>query len=432
MRKLHFNFQKKPTTFLNTNMSSFATLETQPGFPMPDFPRETDGHYGGRCKESDVNSLVKYIINKEDWTSKIDDDEAINEWAKKLWGDEEQPDVLRYAVDECRWRRDQWQGAVGTPAAFCKAGLVLKRDGINQALRSSIMLDLDVLRRDQEKSMSTMAVHPKYKKIVQLVHPSLYCYQKGMTHVLPNVGADVVAAPAWNKFLGYQGVANSDAPVKPDTKGLRNNVRSYRRRLGEEEPPTAAECSLYQWLPSEFFVSTSPSVEEPTKCKINSYINNLHPIKYAGLYDKIGELFVEVLPMMEEVLAEVNDGGKVRKMRPRFKSITRPVWRPYLGEPKPKVKELPIPSFSRPSYTGAKKPVTLHDRPLQVIVKLISMELKPDTAPEPDFKAMDIDERHAYWNRECPNYFETGHWHVEGTLDERIVASACCYLTPKM
>ena len=47
---------------------------------------------------------------------------------------------------------------------------------------------------------------------------------------------------------------------------------------------------------------------------------------------------------------------------------------------------------------------------MQVIVKLLSLELEPDN----------VDLRTSYYNG--------GSWHVEGTPEEGIVASACCYL----
>lgn len=53
--------------------------------------------------------------------------------------------------------------------------------------------------------------------------------------------------------------------------------------------------------------------------------------------------------------------------------------------------------------------MSLRDRPVQVIVKLASLEL--DTSRGEDESS-------------CPG----GVWHVEGTLDEKIVATSCCYL----
>jgi len=100
-----------------------------------------------------------------------------------------------------------------------------------------------------------------------------------------------------------------------------------------------------------------------------------------------------------------------------------------MSTPQPKEKKIvepTIPNFSLPKYTTKAKAVNLKDRPLQVIVKLISMELEPEE--EPAFDSMTSEQQLEYFSRERSDYFEGGHWHVEGTHDERIVASACCYL----
>ncbi|KAL3911180.1 MAG: hypothetical protein SGARI_001763 [Bacillariaceae sp.] len=404
------------------NMDTFATLSTPSGFPMPDIPRKTDRRGFSNNRENDVDECVQKILLQEDWTSKIFDEEAIKEWSEEYWSCQNDG-ILRYAVDECRWRHEAWKDRVGTPVVICKAGPVLARDDTSQELRASMMNDLKFLRQEEEESMSTMARHPKYEKILHLVHPSLYAYEKGVTHVLPDADAEAVKSPSWDKFLGFGGITNTDKPFRTDEKGLRNDpMYSNPYRRFKQEPPTAAECSQYQWLPSEFFVASGTENTVPTCC-INSYINNLHPIKYKGLYDKIGDLFVEALPVMEELLSEVNDEGNVRKQKPRFIATERSRRRESAAIPKV---ELPVPWFSPPTYTSQKQTVALHDRPLQVIVKLISMELKPEE--EHDYDAMTREERMEHYRREEPHFFEGGHWHVEGTLDERIVASACCYL----
>lgn len=97
--------------------------------------------------------------------------------------------------------------------------------------------------------------------------------------------------------------------------------------------------------------------------------------------------------------------------------------------PQPEEKQIvepPIPNFSPPKYATKAKYANLKDRPLQVIVKLISMELKPDR--EEYSPPMTDEQLLTFCNRESPHCFYEGHWHVEGTHDERIVASACCYL----
>eukprot|EP00978_Attheya_sp_CCMP212_P028253 scaffold97121_cov46-Attheya_sp.AAC.2 len=63
-----------------------------------------------------------------------------------------------------------------------------------------------------------------------------------------------------------------------------------------------------------------------------------------------------------------------------------------------------IPDFTPPVYKHVSAEVSLKDRPLQVIVKIASLEVEPGQS------------------------YGGGVWHVEGTLDEHIVATACCYV----
>ena len=82
--------------------------------------------------------------------------------------------------------------------ALCKAGLVLAVDNVDAELRASIMKDLEALGGEA----STVASHPKYKKILHLVHPSLYAYEKGVTHVLANTDASATASPPMEPIFG--------------------------------------------------------------------------------------------------------------------------------------------------------------------------------------------------------------------------------------
>ena len=422
---------------------------------MPDIPRKTKSRV---CRgiEEDVESCVQFIMkqiaNEVDWTTNINDEGVIADWQKEPnWSWYAQRNwynlTLKCTIEECKWRHTvQWKHRAGIPATICKAGLVLSsRKGcgdISPEFRASMMEDLDRLQQAEEHEQTTVVRHHKYDRILHLVHPSMYAYEKGVTHVLDDAGAEVVEAPDWDNFLGTQGTVNKDKVLRPDKKGLRNNKMygsPYSRF--EENPPTAAECSTVQWLPSEFYVSSSTTAaaakaqdeedkmiidrsskataSKKAKSSINSYINNLHPVKYKSLYSKIEDLFVEVLPLMEEVLSEVNDNGQVRKQLPRFSRQTRPV-----GGNKQELRPR-IPKFVPPEYTASRSVVNLHDRPVQVIVKLISMELEPE--PDTDTESISSEES-SQFSENPPHYFNRGHWHVEGTHDERIVASACCYL----
>lgn len=170
-----------------------------------------------------------------------------------------------------------------------------------------------------------------------------------------------------------------------------------------------------QWLPSEFRVDSATN-----ECQINSYINNLHPETYAQIYTQISKLFVHCLPLLEDVLSdkaimeppvrlvaefedkeEEDDWGRpIKRLLPSPNGEEGvPAFEPY------KHREHRSPRVRPKEEEVEYKPVSLKDRPLQVIVKIASLELTPENSTNP-----------------------TGGWHVEGCLDERIVATACCYL----
>ncbi|KAJ2814727.1 hypothetical protein FBU31_007184, partial [Coemansia sp. 'formosensis'] len=55
----------------------------------------------------------------------------------------------------------------------------------------------------------------------------------------------------------------------------------------------------FSWLPSEFRVDDNGAVT------IESYINNLHPVRHAALYPIIATVFSKFLPLLEQVLTDL-------------------------------------------------------------------------------------------------------------------------------
>ncbi|KAK6095730.1 hypothetical protein MT418_8622 [Batrachochytrium dendrobatidis] len=169
----------------------------------------------------------------------------------------------------------------------------------------------------------------------------------------------------------------------------------------------------FQWLPSEFCVEQDGSVT------INSYINNLNPIWHRDMYKCIAKIFKCFVPMFESLFRTIHpmfkyidicngtDGYEPPSqsdhddMEPDTQVI-RPVYVPTL------------PEHFESKYESA-KPVSLHGRNLQVIVKLTNIQLTPSK----------------------PKYDE-GNWHIEGPINESIVATGLYYYdvenitTPKL
>ncbi|KAJ2700024.1 hypothetical protein H4218_002270 [Coemansia sp. IMI 209128] len=60
------------------------------------------------------------------------------------------------------------------------------------------------------------------------------------------------------------------------------------------------------WLPTDFYVNRSGSVT------IRSYVNNLHPVQHAGLYECISKAFAKFVPLLEQVATDVLHPPKPR------------------------------------------------------------------------------------------------------------------------
>ncbi|KAI0847455.1 hypothetical protein F5Y00DRAFT_241477 [Daldinia vernicosa] len=140
-----------------------------------------------------------------------------------------------------------------------------------------------------------------------------------------------------------------------------------------------------QWLPSDVvWTETGP--------RIASYINNLHPVDHKGLYEVFEGFVSAAVPLWEECLF------RKPALKPRIicesKGWTEDY---YLPEPK---------DYAPRERDPLGKPDLKKDFPdgLQVIFKLANIHLTPEN-PE----------------------YDGGSWHIEGALNERIVATALYY-----
>ncbi|KAF9644280.1 hypothetical protein BDM02DRAFT_3150579 [Thelephora ganbajun] len=179
----------------------------------------------------------------------------------------------------------------------------------------------------------------------------------------------------------------------------------------------------FQWLPSDFTVSDRGKVS-----LFSPYINNIHPAYHADLYTVIPEVLERALPMFEQVLSDLRrpllpmriETTKVGYYPPeRFESALC-LWDDW--PPWPEEEQSNSPDFNETEWYRAQGPripegrpyngglemvqktVSLNGQTIQCIVKLANIVLTPE-------------------NPEYPG----GKWHVEGMLNERIVASFIYY-----
>jgi predicted DNA-binding WGR domain protein len=247
-------------------------------------------------------------------------------------GEENEFDAGSYlSIDESPTIRAVWDEAMRNNQPD---GVAFGDEVVSQALHDSLAAGFEHLC-----VTAPIDYHPgSGTRVRDLVHPSLFPYVKGTSRLNANAPAEMQAP-------------------KNDRWG-----RTF-------------EGSAYQWLPSQFQVSSDGKVA------IASYINNL-PEDCGTLQSDLAQLFEHALPLLESVVGYVAETQFWVEDTPGIDHEGD------LPDAKAKVKKI--------------KAVSLRGRDLQVIPKLVEYKLEPGEVHE-------------------------GVWHVEGMSHEHIVAT-CVYV----
>jgi hypothetical protein len=121
-------------------------------------------------------------------------------------------------------------------------------------------------------------------KVLDLVHPSLFPLVYGLSRVLPYGTVPLDGCVTYSGKGEIIGNNEDEAKLisKAQSWGNNSNLPAWGN---------------YQWLPSDIFFSPDGHA------KINSYINNLHPTKYEGLYSVLEHLVDLAIPLWDETLS---------------------------------------------------------------------------------------------------------------------------------
>jgi hypothetical protein len=131
--------------------------------------------------------------------------------------------------------------------------------------------------------------------VQDLVHPSMYPLVYGRTRVFPEecVGVE-------NAIRGWAGkgtmIPKDDETTAKEREQNANNCNS-------ELVTRSFWSDTYQWLPANL------AFQQDGHVKFTSYINNLHPDKYADIYKTIEKLVETSVPMWDQCLALMRAGG---------------------------------------------------------------------------------------------------------------------------
>ena len=377
-------------------------------FPHPFKEAEYDFEEGAQPKsklEKLLLDLSSTIRLKPDWEKKIYDATIVNKWKKETKHMRVTPAEFQYVIDELHYLSSLSQGKIRVSPV----------DGVWEAdhqveIETKKQL-LDCVKQLEDVPKVEQDWHPgSNHQVLDLVHPSLYCFVNGRTHMTEEPVPLSQTLESMGK--GTPLMIKSEAPKK--------------NRYGMAYEEDYALSKKYQWLPSEF------TVDKDGKVKIESYINNLHPIKHKKLYGVLERIFESFVPMFNKVLTDLinftNKKTKIEVDADWYESMEE-----YRKRTNPKSKfvndegnkneveddgrdeddeyddyyehkEIKLPEVKSFKPPKIDRFVDLNDRSLQVIVKLANIELSPENPKYPG-----------------------GSWHVEGMKNEHIVASGIYY-----
>jgi len=423
-------------------------------------------------REVEMLKFMNAVTDKPNWHKKVFDEEIVHRWreeARAMPNSMISDKTFEWCITELRDRSKDFERDGYVRTLECSARCIKSDELISAALRDELRQAVKPLL---EVSDCQKDWHPgSDEKVLNLVHPSLYSLVGGRSRILET---GEMSLDDCMEYVGKGTLIEPGEEIPSHKQGHGLTDRYNQDKL----------CSTrFQWLPAEVrFMS-----DAGTDVKITSYINNLHPGKHQNLYRVIEALIGKSIPLWNNVLVKGWHGRASPRIRTYGASVDAPepawfedIWaneadlmplvpkiQEYLAQPdnplyadrrearwcklapNPKkwaadeafeaVREVyerirtivhpePGVSFSyeqwkagdtgngvvpapRHNWTGpALDSYTIQleeefrERGLQVIVKLSSIELTPDK----------------------PNY-EGGNWHLEGMLNESIVATSIFY-----
>lgn len=328
--------------------------------------------------ELEMLRFSQEIRRKQDWDVKVHKEGIAEKWMAEAVTQGMRPEAAQYVIDEVKFYSTQKDGN-------------LEPGPVDGTWIAKDLIDGETLTKFKKLVAEGLENVPTEEKdfhpgsddlVVDLVHPSLYCYveDRSVLSKTENVSQELLP---------------KETPSSPK-RPCNWNV----------DPPSGK----YRWMPAEVSLKDE-------KVAFDSYINNLHPIKHQELYSTIGDIFKQFIPLFNASLTDVASSNF--RDRINLSSFTwydqefdfdqefaddddqEELYQAFQAN-RP-ILPVPVEAFKAPEKLDMRV-VDLNGEQLQVIVKLANIELTP----------------------EKPKY-NGGSWHVEGIAEERIVATGIYY-----
>ncbi|KAK6456246.1 uncharacterized protein RJT20DRAFT_43091 [Scheffersomyces xylosifermentans] len=341
-----------------------------------------------RCKDEWLIVEISRKVREEpDWRVKFKNPTESIHWIaslKKVYGEKTKHinEVIEYVWAELDWY-DAIESAL-SPSGFkfgCDDKILLSDEAVDNGVKARLSEEV----KNYEELLGTKSGD----KVVDLIDPSLYPLQYGITPVYTDFERFDV------EIIEY----SEDIP----------KVKKWVAKYGTSKK--------YQLLPSVLRFN-----EENKKFEFRSYINNLHPINQAKLYFAFSEIFNSILPGLNLSLSRYASTPYIRVEIPPFENAYEEEFQEkydaFVNELEPwddvkfrefhatKVNYLKtfVPEFNGGPIQDRNIDLAKDFGEVKVIVKLTDVQLTP----------------------EYPTY-DGRPWQSEGKINEDIVATVLYY-----
>jgi hypothetical protein len=349
------------------------TKTPSPKFPSPfgDVYNEITNQF--KCKqEINMIALSRAIRQKKNWPEKLKNPEIVKKWRNDA-------NPLVFTASELDYIFDELNHYASRIQENMHPSLIEKIWQSDNLISNDLKFDLIKCGQMLENvDESEKDWHPGSNgKVLNLIHPSLYCYVIGRS-----------------KYLETQ--------IMPSLQGIGGGLPKESESISLHD---YFESKKYQWLPSVF------NVNDNGKVTIDSYINNLHPVRHKEMYKVIASIFEKFVPMFQKVLVDITSIYKnridVETSWYTSKSSESEGSDDSSADESENIyahKKFIPPSANKFEPPIPRYDIQLNGKKLNVIVKMANIMLTPEN----------------------PTY-EGGTWHVEGMKNEKIVASGIYY-----
>jgi hypothetical protein len=255
------------------------------------------------ARELAMLGLINDLTEVHGWHEDIFDDNLMVDWRTQALS---RPLVSPRAWDWCLAElRDKalYFEQTGNIVVFNTGAGIVKSDAVAEMIQTELRNAAELLEADEKA--------PRQQAVLNLVDPSLFPLVYGRTRVLMDSGR--VSLDSTIDFFGRGEIVLG---LPPGFFRPRRPVRQYPSRLEEVTPRVTNRyderwSARYQWLPCEVeFINNSG-----TDVRITSYVNNLHPIRSRALYGTIAKLISQSIGPWNQILIKQNRGRTPMRIR---------------------------------------------------------------------------------------------------------------------